>query len=184
MQFPLISHSRRPQSAVQPVAADWSIHSIGAYPPWTGKARGVWFRAVFTGLLAAVVALAAACAKQPPEAALRATIAAMQAAAEGRDADVLAESVSEEFVGPEGMDRDQFRRTMAVVWLRDKNVGVQLGPLDVELVGDRARVDFTAGTSGGEGWLPDRGQLHQVETGWRLEGGEWKLISASWSPVL
>ena len=93
--------------------------------------------------------LAAGCAKEPPEAALRATIAGMQAAAEARDADALADAVSEEFVGPGGMDRDQFRRTMAVAWLRDKNVGVQLGPLDVELVGDRARVEFTAGTTGG-----------------------------------
>ena len=99
-----------------------------------------------------------------------------------RDADALADAVSEEFVGPEGMDRDQFRRTMAVVWLRDKNVGVQLGPLEVELTGDRARVEFTAGTTGGAGWLPDRGQLHRVKTAWRLEGGDWKLISASWEP--
>lgn len=179
-----MSHSCRPQTAAQRAGADWSIHSIGAYAPGTGKARGVWFRAVFTGLLSLLAVLGAGCAKEPPEAALRATIAGMQAAAEARDADALAEAVSEEFVGPEGMDRDQFRRTMAVVWLRDKNVGVQLGPLDVELLGDRARVEFTAGTTGGAGWLPDRGQLHRVKTAWRLEGGDWKLISATWDPVL
>lgn len=182
-----MSHSCRPPSASQQAAADWSIHSIGAHPPGTGKARGGWFRAGSACLLwalAALAALAAGCAKEPPEAALRATIAGMQAAAEARGADTLAEAVSEEFVGPEGMDRDQLRRTLALVWLRDKNVGVQLGPLDVELVGDRARVDFTAGTTGGAGWLPDRGQLYQVETAWRLEGGDWKLLSASWSPVL
>jgi hypothetical protein len=145
-----------------PAAVDWSIHSIGAYPPGTGKAGGVWFRAVFTALL----------------------WVALQAAAEARDADALADAVSEEFVGPDGMDRDQLRRTMAVAWLRDKTIGVQLGPLDVELVGDRARVEFTVGTRGGEGWLPERGQLHQVKTAWRLEGGDWKLISATWAPVL
>jgi hypothetical protein len=184
MQFPLMSHSCRPQTAATRDAADWSIHSIGAYPPGTGKARGVWFRAVFTGLLSVALTLAAGCTREPPEAALRATIAGMQAAAEGRDADALVEAVSEEFVGPGGMDRDQFRRTMALAWLRDRNVGVQLGPLDVELLGDRARVEFTAGTTGGAGWLPERGQLHQVKTAWRLEGGDWKLISATWSPVL
>jgi hypothetical protein len=167
-----------------PAAVDWSIHSIGAYPPGTGKAGGVWFRAVFTALLSVALAIAAGCAKEPPEAALRATIAGMQAAAEARDADALADAVSEEFVGPDGMDRDQLRRTMAVAWLRDKTIGVQLGPLDVELVGDRARVEFTVGTRGGEGWLPERGQLHQVKTAWRLEGGDWKLISATWAPVL
>jgi hypothetical protein len=130
------------------------------------------------------MALVAGCAKEPPEAALRATIAGMQVAAEGRDVDALMEAVSEEFIGPEGMDRDQFRRTLAVVWLRDKNVGVQLGPLDVAVAGEGARVEFTAGTSGGEGWLPDRGQLHRVKTAWRLEDGDWKLVSATWAPVL
>ena len=167
-----------------PGAADWSIHSIGAHAPGTGKARSVWFRAVFTGLLWAALAFAAGCTREAPEAALRATIDAMQVAAESRDADALAESVSEEFVGPNGMDRDQFRRTMALAWLRDQQVGVQLGPLDVELVGDRARVEFTAGTTGGAGWLPERGQLYRVKTAWQLEGGDWMLISASWEPAL
>lgn len=177
-------HSRRTQSVAQQAAADWSIRSIGAHPPGTGKAAGALLRAAFAGLLLAALVLAGGCVKTPPEAALRATIEAMQAAAESRDADALADAVSEEFVGPDGMDRDQFRRTLAVAWLRDRNVGVQLGPLDVELVGDRARVEFTAGTRGGEGWLPDRGQLYQVKTAWRLEGGDWKLISATWAPVL
>ena len=179
-----MSHFRVPQPAAQQAAADWSIHSIGAYPPESGKAPGVWFRIVRMALMAALIATAAGCGKAPPEEALRATVAGMQAAAEARDADAVADAVSEEFVGPDGMDRDQFRRTMALVWLRDKQVGVQLGPLDVELVGDRARVEFTAGTTGGAGWMPERAQLHQVKTGWRLEGGDWKLISASWEPVL
>ena len=165
-------------------AADWSIHSIGAYPPGTGKARSVWFRALFTGLLGALLTVAAGCSKEPPEAALRATIDRMQAAAEARDAPALVESVSEEFIGPGGMDRDQFRRTLALVWLRDQQVGVQLGPLDVTLVGDGATVVFTAGTTGGAGWMPERGQLHKVQTGWRLEDGDWMLVSASWEPVL
>jgi hypothetical protein len=179
-----MSHSCRPESAALTAAADWSIHSIGAYRLKAGKAGAVWLRTVFTGLLLAAMALVAGCSKEPPEAALRATIAGMQAAAESRDADALVESVSEEFVGPDGMDRDQFRRTLALVWLRDKNVGVQLGPLDVQLAGEGARVEFTAGTSGGDGWLPERGQLHRVKTAWRLEGGDWKLISATWAPVL
>lgn len=177
-------HSRVPQPASQEPAADWSIHSIGPYRPGTGKAGRASLRAAFTGLLWLVLLMSAGCRNEPPEAALRATIDRMQAAAEARDAGAMAEAVSEEFIGPDGMDRDQFRRTLALVWLRDQQVGVQLGPLDVKLVGDGATVGFTAGTSGGAGWLPERGQLHRVNTGWRLEGGEWMLVSASWEPVL
>lgn len=124
--------------------------------------------------------LAAGCSRPPPEQALRETIAAMEAAAEARDSEALVEHLAEDFGGPDGMDRDMFRRYLALIWLRNRDVGVTLGPLDVELMGDRAKVGFTAAARGGEGLLPDRAEVYQVETGWRLENGDWKLISADW----
>lgn len=184
MHFPQITSVSRPQSRRRACAADWSIHSIGAYPPGPGKARGVWKRGVFTLLLAGLLGLVAGCSREPPEQALRDTIAGMQAAAEARDSSALVDTFSEDFIGPEGMDRDQFRRYLAVIWLRNREVGVNLGPLEVELIGERATVRFTAAATGGEGWLPDRAQVYQVRTGWRIEGGEWRLISADWEPAL
>lgn len=184
MHLPPIAETCRPQSGARECAADWSIRSIGAYPPGPGKARIVWKRGVFTGCLAALLALAAGCSREPPEQALRGTIAGMQAAAEARDSDALVEPFSEDFVGPEGMDRDQFRRYLAVIWLRNREVGVSLGPLEVELIGERATVEFTAAATGGEGGIPDRSQVYRVVTGWRTEGGEWRLISARWEPML
>lgn len=163
---------------------DWSIHSIGAQAPIAGKAASVWFRAAFTVLCLALLSLAAGCSRTPPEEALRATIASMEDAAEARDAQALVEVFAEDFAGPGNMDRDQFRRYVALVWLRNREVGVTLGPLDVELLGDRARVDFTAATAGGDGFLPDSAQVYQVRTGWRLEGDDWKLISAEWDEAL
>lgn len=135
-------------------------------------------------LVAAVLALAAGCRREPPEQALRAALAAMQQAAEARDAAAIAGHVSADFAGPDGMDRERFRRTLAVAWLRDREIGVSLGPVEVEVVGDRARMAFTAATRGGQGWLPERAQVYQVRTGWRLEDGEWKLLSAEWEPML
>ena len=183
MRFPLIRDACSPQSRPFEAGPDWSIRSIGAYPPGVGKTHSVWIRRPFS-LLAVLFLALSGCAREPPEAALRATVAQMQAAAEARDSDALVEALSEEFVGPEGMGRDEFRRYLALVWLRNREVGVSLGPLQVELVGERARVDFTAATRGGEGWLPDRAQVYRVRTGWRLESGDWKLISASWEPSL
>jgi ketosteroid isomerase-like protein len=150
-----------------------------------GKAGRAGLRAAFTGLLALVLLALQACSAPATEEALRATIAGMQAAAQARDAAALAEAISEDFVGPEGMDREQFRRLAAVTWLRDREIGVSLGPLDLALVGSEgARVEFTAATRGGEGWLPDRAQVYRVKTGWRLEDGEWKLLTATWDPSL
>ena len=34
--------------------------------------------------------------------------------------------------------------------------------------------------TGGGGLLPRDGQVEDVRTGWRLDGGSWKMISADW----
>ena len=125
-----------------------------------------------------------ACKREPPEQALRSTIAAMQAAAETHDTDALFEPIAEDFSGSQGMDRQAFRRYVTLMGLRHQKVGVNLGPMDVKLFDTRATVGFTAALSGGANWMPEQAQIYQVDTGWRLEGGEWKLISAKWNPAL
>lgn len=150
----------------------------------SGKALRRGFRAAFTAFAALVFAWLPGCAATPPEQALREAIAGMEAAAEARDAEALVEPLAADFAGPDGMDRERFRRYAALVWLRNREVGVALGPVVVELVGDRAVARFTAATRGGEGFLPDRANVYRVETGWRLEDGEWRLISADWTPAL
>ena len=37
---------------------------------------------------------------------------------------------------------------------------------------------------GGPGMLPAQVQIYDIETGWRLEGSDWKLITATWKPKL
>lgn len=44
----------------------------------------------------------------------------------------------------------------------------------------RATASFRALATGGTGLLPDEGRFWKVETGWRRDAGEWKLISAEW----
>ncbi len=124
------------------------------------------------------------CREEPPEQALRNTIAAMETAAEAHDNDALFEPIAEDFAGSEGMDRQAFRRYVTFTGMRSKSIGVQLGPLEVKLYDQRATVSFTAALSGGEGLLPSRVQVYDVDTGWRLDDGEWKLISAKWKPQL
>ena len=135
-------------------------------------------------VLGALVPGLSACRKEPPEQALRNTITAMEAAAEAHDNDALFEPIADDFAGSEGMDRQAFRRYVTFMGMRSKSVGVQLGPLDVKLFDQRATVSFTAALSGGEGLLPSRVQVYDVDTGWRLDDGEWKLISAKWKPQL
>ena len=108
----------------------------------------------------------------------------MEEAAEHNDADALFDHIADDFAGSQGMDRDAFRRYVLVMGLRNQSIGVNLGPLDVKLFDDRASVAFTVALTGGPGWLPDRAQVYDVTTGWRLQGNDWKLISASWKAKL
>jgi ketosteroid isomerase-like protein len=135
-------------------------------------------------LVAALLALAGCSKHTPPEQALRDTIAKMQAAGEARDVDALFAPIADDFAGEGGMDRRQFHAYVALMTMRNQNIGVTLGPIEVKLFGDRATATFTAAVRGGPGFLPDQAQVYAVETGWRRDGEDWKLISASWKPQL
>ena len=135
--------------------------------------------------LAWALAMAAGCSRTEPEEALRATLAEVQEGIEGRDAGALRRHLADDFIGPGGMDRDQARRTAALYMMQHQSVGLTFGPLDVELQEPHATVRFRAALTGGSGrLLPDRANFYQVETGWRMEDGDWKITSATWTPAL
>lgn len=137
---------------------------------------------------AALLALGmlAGCAKEDPEKALRSTFAALQQSLEQRDAGAVADHLAEDFIGNEGLDRYGARRLAAGVFLRNRQVGVTTGPLQVRMQGtNSASVQFDAAVTGGSGGLlPEQGQWYRVETGWRLDEGRWRVVSARWQPRL
>lgn len=159
------------------------IRTIGAQAPIAGKLRAHEFRTLCAIVSVGLCGLVA-CRHAPPEQALRNTIAEMQKAAQAHDIDALLEPIAEDFVGPEVMDRQAFRRYATLIALQNQQMGLHLGPLNIQLFDQRALVKFTAATSGGVNGLPERMQVYEVETGWRLEDGEWRLISAQWEPKL
>ncbi|MEN1940511.1 nuclear transport factor 2 family protein [Luteimonas sp. MJ174] len=109
----------------------------------------------------------------------------LQAAIEERDAGDVASFLAEDFIGPAGLDREGARRLAALHFLRNTDVGVLPGPLDVELQDDHARIRFGAVLSGGDGGLlPDSARAWQVDTGWRLVDGDWLMVSADWTSAL
>lgn len=148
----------------------------------TGRA---WPRP-WTLALVVALALVAGCARPPPEQAVRQQIEAMQAAIDARDAGAVDDLLADDFIGEGGLDRQGARRLAAGLFLQYRDISAKLGPVTVELRGERnavARFNVLA-TGGSGGLLPDSGQVYQVETGWRLVDGEWKLLSANWTPKL
>ena len=145
-----------------------------------GFQRAVAAMAVITALMVA------ACSKDDPEQAVRLQVEAMKAAIDARDAGDVEGLLARDFVGNDGMDRRAIRQLAASVFLRHREVAAKVGPVSVELRGESdaiARFSVLA-TGGSGGFLPESGQVYQVETGWRLVDGEWKLLSANWTPNL
>lgn len=125
----------------------------------------------------------AACARTPPEQAVREAVAGIEEAIEAGEPRRLHGWLAEDFIGPGGMDRDGARQLAQASLLRYRDLSVVLGPIDVTVEGERAQASFTAAVSGGSGHLlPDAGRIYNVRTGWRVEDGEWRLLSAEWSP--
>lgn len=140
-------------------------------------------RTVWNCMRIALIVLAiAACARQAPEQRLRAEVAAMQAAVENGEPRAFMARVAPDFIGNEGLDRDGLERMLRGQMLLNAKVGVQAGPLEVEMGQGTATVRFTVLLTGGDGrFLPERGQMQQVTSGWRESDGQWQLYSASWN---
>lgn len=170
-----------PTSALQ-TAPKGGFIGIGAYGPGGGKARAARWRGLFALAFLAI----AGCDSTPPEQKLRDTIAQMQADGEAKKVSAVMDVVAEDFVGRGTMDKQQLQRFLTLVALQNAELGVTTGPVEVEVMGERARATFTLGASGGAAgrWLPDRAQVYEVTTGWRMEGGDWKLVSADWDEQL
>ena len=129
--------------------------------------------------------LVAGCARGDPEAALREAVDGLHRAVEARDPAAVQQSLADDFIGNDGLDREGARRLMAAMLLRHRELGSTLGPLQVTMKQDHAEVRFQAMLRGGSGaLLPDSAQLYDVHSGWRLEGGEWKLYRARWTAAL
>lgn len=152
-----------------------------------GACSGRGARSLGTGLGAWSLVLAiacAGCAKTPPEQALRQRVDELAHVIEARDARGVASLLADDFVGNDGVDRTGARRLAGALFLRYRDVGIRLGPLQVEMSGDsRARVRTTAMLTGGAGGLlPRSGQVQAIDTGWRLDRGRWVMTSARWEP--
>lgn len=127
-----------------------------------------------------------ACVREPPEQRLRQTVVAMQEAVESGDAGDFMASISPDFVGNSGLDRDGLERMLKAQLLLNSKVGLQTGPLTVQMgeALDTATVRFTVLMVGGSGrFLPERGQMQEVVSSWRDEQGQWRVYSAQWEPV-
>ncbi len=138
------------------------------------------------GLVAFVLLLAACAERSDDETRLRERLDSMeQAIEEGRVGDFM-DAVAEDFTSARG---DLNRAGLGLLLRRERlarqSISVQRSNLQIELHDSgRATLAFHALATGGSGWLPSEGRVWAIETGWRLDGDEWMLVSADWRPIL
>src|SRR3546814_20579137 len=67
-------------------------------------------------------------------------------------------------------------------FMRNTSIGVTPGPLDIDMQGHHATVRTTVVLTGGSGaLLPARGRVPPVVSGWRREGGDWRMANLAWA---
>lgn len=133
-----------------------------------------------------ILALLVACHRTPDEQRIRESIAVMQRSVEAGQPHDFMSYVTKDFTGNAGaLDRDGLMNILRVEVLRNEKAGVALGPIDVDLQGDRATVHVTATLTGGAGGLlPDRASVYAITSGWRREGSDWRCYNAAWEQRL
>ncbi|MDJ0656267.1 MAG: nuclear transport factor 2 family protein [Xanthomonadales bacterium] len=132
--------------------------------------------------MALLLALAGCGSGDDPEARLRQTVDLMETAAEAGDIGEFLEYVADDFSGQGGqLDRRNLARMLRAQMLRHTRITATITSSDIQMFTNRATMDMTLLLTGGpRAWMPESGELMTVSTGWRLSGGDWELISASW----
>ncbi|HEY6893405.1 MAG TPA: hypothetical protein VI258_04505 [Rhodanobacteraceae bacterium] len=129
-----------------------------------------------------VAAAVGACSRPPDETRIRNAIAAMQAAAEARDASGVLDHVGTDFTGQRGeIDRAALARLLKIEFLRKEGFDVTVGALAIEIDGDRATATFDMTVAdASRRWLPSGRETFAVVSGWRREGSGWVCYNATW----
>ena len=138
------------------------------------------------GIIVLCATLLTACTRTPDEQRIRNAITAMQQAVEAHQPRDFMAYVSPDFTGEDGtVDRAALANILRFQVLRDDKVGVTLGPIDVELQGDRATVHVVATLTGGSGGLlPEHGAIYSITSGWKRDSKDWRCYNASWEQKL
>ncbi|WP_137973505.1 hypothetical protein [Pseudomonas sp. F(2018)] len=130
-----------------------------------------------------ICTLLAGCTPSDPQAALEAAVQQLQDNIEAKRNDEVLDQLHPQFSAQQQYDREWARRTMALLFLRHKQVRViaigtssEVDPTYSEKGHTRAEVAMT----GAEGLIPDSARHYSVKLEWWLEDGEWKLARLNW----
>ncbi|WP_342243702.1 hypothetical protein [Pseudomonas sp. OTU5201] len=130
-----------------------------------------------------VLAILAGCGRNDPAAELDAAVQQLQDNLEAKKTSAVLEQLHPQFIAQQQNDRDWAKRTMALLFMRHKNVSVlalgkanRLDPTYHEKGYTEAQVALT----GAEALIPDSARHYGVKLEWWLDDGQWKLARLDW----
>src|SRR6056297_2116485 len=139
-----------------------------------------------TGIFCLALLLSACRPELDDKTRIERTLDAMTEALEQGDVSGFMAAVADDFVAVNGrLDRRSLGLLVRRERLARDAIGIQRLDTRIEIFASdaadaRAVASFRALATGGTGLLPDEGRFWKVETGWRLDEGDWRLISAEW----
>lgn len=141
------------------------------------------FRAAIAAFLP--VAVLAGCGTSDPEAAIRKRLADAEAAAEARDTGFFRDLLAEGYRDDRGNGRDDLINRLRGYFLTHSSIEIVSRVDEVTFTGaDAARVVVHAGMLGQRAGEPvllgTEGELYRIGLDLVDDGGEWRVIGASW----
>lgn len=124
------------------------------------------------------------CGHEDAEMALRRQVQAGIEALAERDHGAFMSIVADDFAGPQGLDSSGASQMARLYFLRFRQIRLIAGPLNVDMADRRARVAFSVALAGGQGLLPDQAQAYQIDSAWRRDDDDWRMIALEWRPVM
>ncbi|MES2817758.1 MAG: hypothetical protein V4812_02075 [Pseudomonadota bacterium] len=131
-----------------------------------------------------LLALLAGCGRSDPLTALEAAVQQLQSTIEDKDNGAVLDQLHPQFAAQQQtLDRDWARRSMALLFLRHKNIQVialshssRLDAISPEKGYTQAQLALT----GAEALIPDSARHYSVTLEWWLDEGQWKLARLDW----
>ncbi len=117
---------------------------------------------------------------------LRSQIDALLQAARDRQVEPIMAVLAEDFSGKgrESTDRRAIRQFLAYQFMRNPTVQVLASNLQLDILPPTAQISLDVAVAGGNGVLPERGQIYHLQTEWQKRGEGWRLTRAEWTGKL
>lgn len=130
-----------------------------------------------------LLSLLGGCTRSDPQAALEAAVQQLQDNLEAKDSGAVLEQLHPQFSAQQQYDRAWAQRTMALLFLRHKQVRVLALSRSSRIdptYGSKGHTQAQVALTGAEGLIPDSARHYSVRLEWWLEDGEWRLAKLDW----